>query len=105
VLNEKHVGGSRGAVNTETAARLESGAEDPRSLHRRRLTKFLGTALVSDGLLKQENAMPPHEPRDSKNAMTDIAAVQRYNRSIEIVVAVLVFILAAALLAYASVGA
>ena len=45
------------------------------------------------------------EDHDTKNAMTDIAAVQRYNRTIEILVAVLVFMLAAALLAYASVGA
>lgn len=45
-----------------------------------------------------------HEDRDTKNAMTDIAAVQRHNKTIETAVAVLVFILAVGLLAYASVG-
>jgi hypothetical protein len=45
------------------------------------------------------------EDHDTKHAMTDIAAVQRYNSAIDILVAVLVFILAVGLLAYASVGA
>jgi hypothetical protein len=55
--------------------------------------------------LSRRHVMRLREDHDTKNAMTDIAAVQRYNRTIEILVAVLVFILAAALLAYASVGA
>jgi hypothetical protein len=45
------------------------------------------------------------EDRGTKSAMTDIVAVQRYNRAIEILLAVLVFILAVGLLAYASIGA
>ena len=46
-----------------------------------------------------------NEDRGTKNAMTDIAAVQQYNRTLEIAETVLVFILAVGLLAYASVGA
>jgi hypothetical protein len=55
--------------------------------------------------LSRRDVMRLREDHDTKNAMTDIAAVRRYNRTIEILVAVLVFILAVSLLAYASVGA
>ena len=48
--------------------------------------------------------MRPHEDRDPNNALTDIAAVQRYTGFIEIVVAALAVAMAAGLLVYAGIG-
>ena len=66
---------------------------------------FPGNRIASDAFLKQESAMRPRENRDTKSAMTDTAAVQRYSRLIEIIVAALAIALAAGLLAYARIGA
>jgi hypothetical protein len=99
---------AHGAVEVQPlrlAAQVAEGDRRERLIGQSHSRNFLGTAPSPIAYLSRRHVMRLHEDRDTKNAMTDIAAVQRYNRTIEIAVAALAFILVVGLLAYASVGA